>query len=126
MLAGLVAVSAFGNLSYFGAIKVPHISWMHWGRACWWRWRRGVAGGLFARLLVASLTGARMLAGHDELSPLYTLLKFIATWLTAWCGVPGGIFAPALSIGAGIGNAFAQLADPGLGAALIAMGFRWC
>ncbi|HTH08783.1 MAG TPA: chloride channel protein, partial [Acidovorax sp.] len=33
--------------------------------------------------------------------PLYTLLKFIATWLTAWCGVPGGIFAPSLSIGAG-------------------------
>jgi H+/Cl- antiporter ClcA len=32
------------------------------------------------------------------------LLKFVATWLTAWCGVPGGIFAPSLSIGARIGD----------------------
>jgi H+/Cl- antiporter ClcA len=165
VLAGLVAVSAFGNLSYFGVIKVPRISWDALGPGLLVALATGVAGGLFARLLVASLTGApgplnrvrarwpvrfaavgglavaviglvtggvtfgagseavkRMLAGHDELSPLYTLLKFIATWLTAWCGVPGGIFAPALSIGAGIGNAFAQLADSGLGPALIAMG----
>ena len=50
------------------------------------------------------------------------MLKFIATWLTAWCGVPGGIFAPSLSIGAGIGDGVAQLAGPSLGPALIAMG----
>jgi H+/Cl- antiporter ClcA len=123
-----------------------------------------VAGGIFARLLIASLTGSperfnrwrarwpvrfaaagglviaiigwpraappsarapkrsSMLAGHVELSPLYTLLKFVATWLTAWCGVPGGIFAPSLSIGAGIGEGVAQLAGPRLGPALIAMG----
>lgn len=49
----------------------------------------------------------RMLEGYDDRSPPYTLLKFIATWLTAWCGVPGGIFAPALSVGAGIGEAVA-------------------
>ncbi|RST50110.1 chloride channel protein [Variovorax sp. MHTC-1] len=165
VLAGLVAVSAFGNLSYFGVIKVPHISWDALGPGLLVALATGVAGGLFARLLIASLTGApgrlnrvrarwpvrfaavgglavaviglvtggvtfgagseaveRMLAGHDELSPLYTLLKFIATWLTAWCGVPGGIFAPALSIGAGIGNGIAQFAGSGLGPALIAMG----
>ncbi|CAN7768498.1 chloride channel protein [Variovorax sp. LjRoot175] len=165
VLAGLVAVSAFGNLSYFGVIRVPHISWDALGPGLLVAMATGVAGGLFARLLIASLTGAperlnrvrarwpvrfaavggltvaviglvtggvtfgagseavkRMLAGHDELSPLYTLLKFIATWLTAWCGVPGGIFAPALSIGAGIGNGISQLAGPGLGPALIAMG----
>jgi len=33
------------------------------------------------------------------------VLKFIATWLTAWCGVPGGIFALSPSISADIGNA---------------------
>jgi hypothetical protein len=119
----------------------------------------GAAGGLFARLLIASLTGApgrlnrwrarfpvrfaaagglaiaiiglvtggvtfgagseavkQMLQGHDELTPLYTVLKFVATWLTAWCGVPGGIFAPSLSIGAGIGDAVARLASSDLGA----------
>jgi H+/Cl- antiporter ClcA len=125
----------------------------------------GLAGGVFARLLIASLTGAperlnrwraahplkfaaigglvvaviglatcgitfgagseavkQMLQGSDELTPLYTLLKFVATWLTAWCGVPGGIFAPSLSIGAGIGDAVAHLASANLGPALIAMG----
>ena len=63
-----------------------------------------------------------MLQGHDELTPLYTALKFIATWLTAWCGVPGGIFAPSLSIGAGIGDAVAGLTGSEFGPALIAMG----
>ncbi|WP_179107066.1 chloride channel protein, partial [Variovorax sp. KK3] len=122
-------------------------------------------GGLFSRLMAASLTGApsrlnrlrarwplwfaaaggllvaviglatggvtfgagsetvkAMLAGHETLSPLETLLKFVATWLTAWCGVPGGIFAPALTIGAGIGNSVSQLIDGGLGPVLIAVG----
>ncbi|RYF72293.1 MAG: chloride channel protein, partial [Comamonadaceae bacterium] len=63
-----------------------------------------------------------MLQGHGELTPIATLLKFVVTWLSAWCGVPGGIFAPSLSIGAGIGHAVALLSDAGLGAALIALG----
>jgi H+/Cl- antiporter ClcA len=165
VLAGLVAVSAFGNLSYFGIIKVPALGWDLLGPGLLVALASGIAGGLFARLMIASLTGSpqrlnrwrarwpvrfaavgglliaviglatggvtfgagseavkRMLAGHDELTPLFTLLKFVATWLTAWCGVPGGIFAPSLSIGAGIGEGIAQLAGPALGPALIAMG----
>ena len=165
VLAGLVAVSAFGNLSYFGVIRVPQLGWALFGPGLLVSLASGAAGGLFARLMIASLTGAperinrcrarfptrfaacgglaiaviglvtggvtfgsgsesvkQMLAGHDELTPLYTLLKFIATWITAWCGVPGGIFAPSLSIGAGIGDGVAQLAGPALGPALIAMG----
>ncbi|UST55512.1 chloride channel protein [Comamonadaceae bacterium OTU4NAUVB1] len=165
VLAGLVAVSAFGNLSYFGVIRVPALGWELLGPGLLVALASGVAGGLFARLMIASLTGSpqrlnrwrarwpvrfaaagglliaviglatggvtfgagseavkRMLAGHDALTPLFTLLKFIATWLTAWCGVPGGIFAPSLSIGAGIGEGIAQLAGPALGPALIAMG----
>lgn len=51
----------------------------------------------------------RMLAGESDASRLYALLKFVATWVTTWCGVPGGIFAPSLSIGAGIGHDVAQL-----------------
>ena len=165
VLAGLVAVSVFGNLSYFGVIRVPHLDWAALGPGLAVTLTAGLAGGLFSRLMTASLTGApgrlngirarwplrfaaagallvaviglvtggitfgagseavkQMLAGHESLSPLQTLLKFIATWLTAWCGVPGGIFAPALTIGAGIGNSISQLAGPGLGPALIAMG----
>ena len=165
VLAGLVAVSAFGNTSYFGIIRVPPLGWELAGPGLLVAMASGVAGGLFARLMIASLTGSaqrlnrlrarwpvrfaalgglliaviglvsggvtfgagsetvkRMLVGHDDLTPLYTLLKFVATWLTAWCGVPGGIFAPSLSIGAGIGDAIAQFCSPALGPALIAMG----
>ena len=64
----------------------------------------------------------QMLQGHAELTPIATLLKFMATWLSAWCGVPGGIFAPSLSIGAGIGDAVALFANSDLEPALIAMG----
>jgi H+/Cl- antiporter ClcA len=165
VLAGLVAVSAFGNLSYFGVIRVPQLGWNALGPGLAVALLSGLAGGLFARLMIASLTGSperinrwrarrpvlfaaivglvvtiiglvtggvtfgagseavkQMLLGHQELTPLYTALKFVATWLTAWSGVPGGIFAPSLSIGAGIGNGVAQWAGVELGPALIALG----
>ncbi len=165
VLAGLMGVSAFGNITYFGRIAVPRLDWsallpgLGVALAC------GLLGGLFSRLMIASLTGApgrvslwrtrwpvrfaagaglavaviglvsdgetfgagsetvkHMLAGQAEVPPLYVLLKFMATWLTAWSGVPGGIFAPSLSIGAGVGHNIAQLAGGDIGPALIAMG----
>jgi H+/Cl- antiporter ClcA len=55
---------------------------------------------------------------------LYTTLKFCATWLSAWTGVPAGVFAPSLAVGAGIGHDVATLAELGREAAipLIALG----
>ena len=54
---------------------------------------------------------------------LYVTLRIIATWLAVWSGVPGGIFAPSLAIGAGIGNDVALLAGwDASSAALIALG----
>ncbi len=41
-------------------------------------------------------------AGSGELD--YPLLKLLATLLSYWTGIPGGIFAPSLSIGAGLGH----------------------
>lgn len=52
----------------------------------------------------------------------YVLLKFISTWLTAWSGVPGGIFAPSLSIGGALGNDVAQLMPHPHASTLIALG----
>lgn len=50
-----------------------------------------------------------MLEGGASTPAIYVLLKFVATWLTSWSGVPGGIFAPSLAIGAALGNDVAQL-----------------
>jgi H+/Cl- antiporter ClcA len=165
VLAGLMGVSAFGNITYFGVIKVPALGWLAIFPSLLVVLASGILGGLFSRLLAASLTGSpdrfndwrkaypvrfaaagglaiaviglvsngttfgagstavkQMLAGETDLPSLYVLLKFAATWLAAWCGVPGGIFAPALSIGAGIGHDVATLTDPQIAAALIAMG----
>ena len=165
VLAGLIGVSFFGNVTYFGVIKVPTLGWAAVVPGLLVALVCGLLGGLFARLLSASLTGSpdrisgwrnrypvrfaaagglviaviglvshgatfgagshavkQMLAGETDLPSLYVLLKFVATWLAAWCGVPGGIFAPALSIGAGVGHDIAVLTDPTLSAALIAMG----
>lgn len=49
-----------------------------------------------------------MISGGDT-SALFVPLKFIATWITTWSGVPAGIFAPSLSIGGGIGQTVADL-----------------
>lgn len=65
-----------------------------------------------------------LLEGNAELPGVYTGLKFCATWLSAWSGVPAGMFAPSLAIGAGIGHDIALLASVGKEAAipLIALG----
>lgn len=55
----------------------------------------------------------QMLEGQDATQGLDTLLRFLTTWLSAICGVPGGIFAPSLTMGASIGHEVASLtADP--------------
>ena len=50
-----------------------------------------------------------LLEGHADLPAGYTALNFCATWLSSWTGVPAGVFAPSLSIGAGIGHDVAVL-----------------
>lgn len=57
-----------------------------------------------------------------EIGGLYLLLKFAATWITAWSGAPGGIFAPALAIGGALGGDVAQLTGHFDAPTLIALG----
>ncbi|WP_300658648.1 chloride channel protein [Hydrogenophaga sp.] len=171
VVAGLVAVSAFGNLSYFGRVRADALSW--WSLlapgalvalTC------GLLGGLLSRLMLASFTGlpdrfcayrrkrpvtfaalcglvvaviavvsdgAAVGVGHEHTKDLldqaadpgathqplvFTGLKFVASWLSAWAGVPGGIFGPSLSLGAGVGADVAWLLNSPHGAALIALG----
>jgi len=166
VLAGLIAVSVYGNGTHFGVIRPGPIGLpllmpgLLTALAC------GLAGGLFARLLVTCLRGKsddlptrwrarhpiRFAAGcglavaligiisggatygsgneathgllNNEASVpgAYALFKFVATWLTAWSGIPAGIFAPSLSIGAALGHDVALLTGYPHGAALIALG----
>jgi H+/Cl- antiporter ClcA len=147
-----VAISVFGNHSYFGRLRVQALDWSLLGPGLLVALASGLAGGLFSRLVVASTRGlpdgfSRLRARHPlrfaaacafgvaviglvtggatagagyeptramleaeaEVPVLYTLLKFCATWLSAWTGVPAGVFAPSLAIGAGIGNDVAWL-----------------
>lgn len=167
VLAGLVAVAFFGSASYFGQLRVQTLPWSLLAPGLLVAVASGLAGGLFARLMVASasalpgrlsrwraghpfrfaagcalavaligwVTGGQtsgagyaptraMLEGQADLPGLYTLLKFCATWLSAWTGVPAGVFAPSLAIGAGIGRDVATLAEVAGDAAipLIALG----
>ena len=167
VLAGLVAVAVFGNETYFGRLRVQQLSWSLLMPGLLVALVAGLAGGLFARLIVVSVRGLpdrysrwratypfrfaagcafavaviglatggatagagyaptrALLEGQGELPGVYTLLKFCATWLSAWTGVPAGVFAPSLAIGAGIGHDVAVFTGVGKEAAipLIALG----
>ncbi|MEO8299979.1 MAG: chloride channel protein, partial [Burkholderiales bacterium] len=166
VIAGLMSVSVYGNATYFGILHVPTLGWSLLLPGLLVALCSGLAGGLFSRLLVASLTGTAadrasswrarrpvlfaagcglvvavigvvsggttfgsgygptraMIEGAEPGPALYVPLKFFATWLTAWSGVPGGIFAPSLAIGAGLGNDLAQLTQYPHAPTLIALG----
>lgn len=167
VLAGLVSISVFGNVTYFGRLRVQELSWGLLGPGLVVALAAGLAGGLFSRLIVESTRGLpdgfsrwrvshplrfamfcalavaiinletggatagagyapahAMLEGEAELPGVFTLLKFCATWLSAWTGAPAGLFAPSLTIGAGIGRDVALLTGVGAEAAipLIALG----
>ena len=165
VLAGLMAVSIYGNSTYFGVIRVPMLQWSLLWPGLLVALASGLLGGLFARLLIASLssgtdrasrlraqrpvlfaavcglavavigivtagatygsgydTTRRMLDGEGGTPAVYLVLKFVATWITTWSGVPGGIFAPSLSIGAALGNDVAWLVGYPNAQALIALG----
>jgi H+/Cl- antiporter ClcA len=166
VLAGLIAVSANGNSTYFGVIHAPVIGFGLFFPGLLVVVLAGLAGGLFSRLLVASMSGQgrdiatrlrsshpvlfaascglvvavigvvsagatfgsgysstrRMVEGAAAMPPAYALFKFVATWLTSWSGVPAGIFAPSLAIGAAIGNDVALLTYHAQVPALIALG----
>lgn len=167
VLAGLVAVSVFGNQTYFGRLRVQELTWALLAPGMLVAVAAGLSGGLFSRLIVVSARGSTdifsrarrqhplrfaaacgfavaviglvtggatagagyaptraMLEGQADIPVVFTLLKFCATWLSAWTGVPAGVFAPSLTIGAGIGHDVARLIGVGPDEAipLIALG----
>ena len=166
ILAGLMAVSAYGNKSHFGVLRVEGVGFALLLPGLIVAILSGILGGLFARLLIYSLhttselwihrirrtspiwfAGAcgllvasiglstegatfgsgyahtrAMLENTDDVSAFYVLLKIAVTWLTTWAGVPAGIFAPSLAIGAALGNDLAMLPHYPNAPTLIALG----
>ncbi|MDE3010765.1 MAG: chloride channel protein [Pseudomonadota bacterium] len=76
----------------------------------------GTTFGSGYRMTRAALDGVAGTAGS------LTFFKFVATWLTTLCPIPGGIFAPSLSIGASLGNELALLEGVAPHTPLIAIG----
>ena len=64
VLAGLMGVSVYGNNAYFGVIQVPSLSWSLFLPGLLVALLSGLAGDLFSRLLIRSLTGV----GTDRFS----------------------------------------------------------
>ncbi len=166
VLSGLMAVSVYGNASYFGVIHIDNLSTALLFPALLVSLSCGILGGLFARLVVVSLAGnsndwftrmrakspvafaaacgllivvmglsssgatfgsgyahtRALLENQGEDFYLYVPFKFIATWLTTWSGVPGGIFAPSLAVGGALGRDVAQLTSYVNAPTLIALG----
>ena len=63
-----------------------------------------------------------MVEAHSNLPAIYGLLKLAATVVSYVSGIPGGIFAPSLSIGAAIGSDLAPLVPGAPAGAMIVLG----
>jgi H+/Cl- antiporter ClcA len=166
VLSGLIAVSLTGNATYFGVIHAAEAGFHLLIPGILVAVASGLTGGLFSRLVVASLNGQgsdflsrlrrqrpivfagacglivatigvvtggetfgsgyshtrHMLEGSENAPAVYVLFKFVATWITTWSGVPAGIFAPSLAIGAALGSDIAQMLHSPFIPALIALG----
>lgn len=63
-----------------------------------------------------------MVEGRSDLPPVYALLKLAATVVSYVSGIPGGIFAPSLSIGGALGSVLAPLVPAAPVGAMILLG----
>lgn len=155
IIAGVVSLGILGNYAYFGHFDIG----LPLGKA-WWAVLAtgivcGLAGGLFARLILPHDTGFRgvigrlrarqpvlfaaacglalvllselthtglygtgyaqakeILENHTDTVQSFGVLKFLGNIASYWAGIPGGIFSPALAVGAGLGsNLTAMLPD---------------
>ena len=63
-----------------------------------------------------------LVQGHGAIPASFGPLKLIATLASSISGIPGGIFAPSLAVGAGLGNAVAALLPGAPAQALVVLG----
>jgi H+/Cl- antiporter ClcA len=152
VVGGMVSLGLVGNYAYFGDIPASLPLGEGWFAVLLTGVVGGLAGGLFARLIVPSAKGLRglvgrlraynpvlfaaacglalvllsmlstgglygtgytqardILQGHGDTGPWFGALKLLANVASTWSGIPGGIFSPALAVGAGLGGNIATL-----------------
>lgn len=147
-VGGVVSMGIIGNYAYFGTVPTSlplghaWLAVLQCGIVC------GLAGGLFARLILLSRRGPLAAIGRlRERNPVlfaigcgfalavigvlshntvygtgyaqarefvqdepstpghgFGILKLLANVVSYWAGIPGGIFSPALAVGAGLGH----------------------
>ncbi|HTL13662.1 MAG TPA: chloride channel protein [Thermomonas sp.] len=165
IVGGVVSLALLGNYTYFGRVNVLLPLRQAWlavplcGLLC------GLAGGLFSRMLLASMDGrprwlgalrrrhpvllagacgvvlaglgiafghgafgtgyeqARSLVqGHGVVGHEFGAVKFAANLVSYVAGIPGGLFSPALAVGAGLGQNLSLLLPGVPASALVLLG----
>ncbi|AMG39893.1 chloride channel protein [Achromobacter xylosoxidans] len=114
----------FARLLGKGPAAMAPASWRAWIRAhpIWTAFAMGVALALIGLATAGSVYGtgygaaADLLSGETQhaLPAGFGLAKLAATVASYWAGIPGGIFTPALTTGAGIGHHIWELAGEGV------------
>ncbi|WP_430390526.1 chloride channel protein [Dyella sp. 20L07] len=163
IVSGVVSLGILGNYAYFGQFDIGLPLGKAWlavlatGIVC------GLAGGLFARLILPNDHGLRGIVGrlrarqpvvfaaacglalvllsqlthtglygtgyaqakqilenHSDTVMSFGVLKFMGNIASYWAGIPGGIFSPALAVGAGLGNNLSAIL-PGVDPSAVAL-----
>lgn len=165
IVGGIATLAIAGNYSYFGHTSATLNVGAAWIAVLVYGISGGLAGGLFARLLLGAANGLPGFAGrfvvrhpvgfaalcglalgivgllshgstygtgydqaralienHSDLPATFFVWKFIANVISYVSGIPGGIFSPALAVGAGLGHALAPMLPQAPSAALILLG----
>lgn len=114
----------FARLLGKGPAAMAPAAWRAWIRAhpIWTAFAMGVALALIGLATAGSVYGtgygaaADLLSGETQhaLPAGFGLAKLAATVASYWAGIPGGIFTPALTTGAGIGHHIWELAGEGV------------
>ncbi|MFY3195168.1 chloride channel protein [Achromobacter xylosoxidans] len=114
----------FARLLGKGPAAMAPASWRAWIRThpIWTAFAMGLALALIGLATAGSVYGtgygaaADLLSGETQhaLPAGFGLAKLAATVASYWAGIPGGIFTPALTTGAGIGHHIWELAGEGV------------
>ncbi|HUH55949.1 MAG TPA: chloride channel protein [Rhodanobacter sp.] len=121
LFARLILLSRRGPLAYVGRLRSR------------WPVMFAVACGLALALLGLCSHNAIYGTGYDQARAIvqdavntpgqtFGIAKLLANVVSYWAGIPGGIFSPALAVGAGLGQNITQLLPDAPAAAVVLLG----